>query len=213
MDISAVIFDFDGVIGETMADNHRAWSRAFAEHGIEFPEEEYFLLEGMGSESVAETILERRGADITLRSTLVELKDRYYLEDNSFRFYPHIEAIIAYLGDILPLGLVSGAGHGRLTMSLPPDFLSRFRVVITRDTVMHTKPHPEPYMKAADTLGVDPSLCLAVENAPLGIRSAKSAGMICVAICTTLDESKLAEADVTVQDHTELFQFFKNLGQ
>jgi beta-phosphoglucomutase len=213
MEIKAVIFDFDGVIGMTMEDNHRAWSKAFAEHGIEFPVEEYFLLEGMGAERVAATILERRGADTALKSRLAELKDRYYLENNSFQFYPHIEEIVALLGTTLPLGLVSGAGRGRLTLSVPPDFLSRFSVVITSETVMHTKPHPEPYMKAAATLGFQPPSCLAVENAPLGIKSAKSAGMLCAALCTTLDEGKLGEADIIFQDHIELLHFFKNLGQ
>ena len=195
-----------------MEDNHRAWSRAFAEHDIEFPEKEYFLLEGMGSEMVAEMILERRGADTALKSTLVELKDQFYLEDSSFQFYPHIEEIVAFLGDTLLLGLVSGAGHSRLTLSLPSDFLSRFSVVITRESVMHTKPHPEPYMKAADTLGVEPSRCLAVENAPLGIKSARSAGMLCAAVCTTLDEDELGEADILFKDHAELSQFFSNFA-
>ena len=213
MKINAIIFDFDGVIGLTMEDNHRAWSRAFTEYGIEFPEEEYFLLEGMGAERVAETILERRGADITLKSSLAVLKDHYYLKDNSFRFYPHIEEILTFLGDTLPLGLVTGAGYSRLMQSLPPDFLSGFSVVITRETVVNTKPHPEPYLKASSTLGVGPSLCLAVENAPLGIKSAKSAGMLCAAICTTLDEDKLGEADIIFQDHAELFHFFRKLGQ
>jgi beta-phosphoglucomutase len=95
---------------------------------------------------------------------------------------------------------------------LPSDFLSRFSVVVTRETVTNTKPHPEPYLKASGTLGVKPSMCLAVENAPLGIKSAKSAEMLCVAICTTLEGENLEEADIVVQDHTELFHFFKNFS-
>lgn len=60
---------------------------------------------------------------------------------------------------------------------LPPD---TFAAVVTGDSVSHGKPHPEPYLKAAALLGVDPAQCLAVEDSNTGTRSAVSAG------CTVL---------------------------
>lgn len=213
MAIEAVIFDFDGVIGITMADNHRAWVRAFAHYGIDLPEEEYFLLEGMGAVRVAETILKRRGMETAPATDLAEMKDRYYLQNNTFQVYPCVEELISCLEPDYLLGLVSGAGLGRLTKSLSKPFLSRFGTLVTREAVMNTKPHPEPYLKAARDLGVDPSVCIAVENAPIGIRSAKSAGMVCAALCTTLDGSRLGEADFIFEDHDKLFGFLRRLGE
>lgn len=55
-----------------------------------------------------------------------------------------------------------------------------FRVVITGDAVQQGKPHPEPYLKAAALLGVDPTDALAIEDSNTGARSAESAG------CTVL---------------------------
>jgi HAD superfamily hydrolase (TIGR01509 family) len=62
--------------------------------------------------------------------------------------------------------------------TLPPD---TFDVVVTGDTVNQGKPHPEPYLKAAAGLGVDPAACLAIEDSNTGARSAESAG--CTVLC------------------------------
>ncbi|MGH3361128.1 MAG: HAD family hydrolase, partial [Nocardioides sp.] len=57
--------------------------------------------------------------------------------------------------------------------ALPPD---TFAVVVTGDAVTHGKPHPEPYLKAARDLGVDPARCVAIEDSNTGARSAEAAG-------------------------------------
>jgi len=93
---------------------------------------------------------------------------------------------------------VSGAGRARLTTTCGNAFLERFDVVITADDVRDGKPNPEPYLTAASRLQARPDECLVVENAPLGIRAAKGAGMDCVALTTTLDARFLTEADAVL---------------
>ena len=68
------------------------------------------------------------------------------------------------------------------------------------DDSVRGKPHPDPYLNAATKLGVLPQECLVIENAPLGIKSAKRAGIYCIAICSTLDKSYLSEADKIVEN-------------
>ena len=51
-----------------------------------------------------------------------------------------------------------------------------FRVLVTGDEVARGKPHPEPYVLAAERLGVDPRDCVAIEDSPTGVRSALAAG-------------------------------------
>lgn len=51
-----------------------------------------------------------------------------------------------------------------------------FATVVTGDHVTHGKPHPEPYLTAAERLGVDPTACLAVEDSATGASSAEAAG-------------------------------------
>ena len=67
-------------------------------------------------------------------------------------------------------------------------------------------------MRAAQELKVSPAECLVIENAPLGIESAKNAGMWCIGVCSTLSSNHLSEADEVVTDHAELVQLFVDGG-
>ena len=55
---------------------------------------------------------------------------------------------------------------------------------MTGDHVVNKKPHPEIYLKAADSIGLDPAQCVVIEDAVTGVASAKAAGMKCVAVDT-----------------------------
>ena len=58
----------------------------------------------------------------------------------------------------------------------------RFEAVVTGDAVTNGKPHPEPYVRAAAELGVDPVQCVAIEDSPTGVTSAAAAGCVVVAV-------------------------------
>ncbi|WP_367435178.1 HAD-IA family hydrolase [Streptomyces celluloflavus] len=71
--------------------------------------------------------------------------------------------------------------------------------VITVDDITRHKPDPQPYLVAAQRLGVDPARCIAFEDAPAGLTAARAAGMTTVAVATTHNASDL-DADVVVAD-------------
>ena len=73
-----------------------------------------------------------------------------------------------------------------------------------RYNVKKGKPHPEPYLKAAEALSLKPAQCLVVENAPFGIESAKRAGMFCVAVATSLPKEYLKGADTVVDELSQI---------
>ena len=72
------------------------------------------------------------------------------------------------------------------------------RVLVTADDVVNGKPHPEPYLKGAEGLGIDPKLCIAFEDAPAGIRAAQAAGMRVIALATTFPREELHEATAII---------------
>ncbi len=78
---------------------------------------------------------------------------------------------------------------------------------MTADDVKKGKPDPEPYLKALHHLGSKPESSVVIENAPMGIRSAKSAGLTCYAIETSLSGEYLHEADLVFHNHQALFAF------
>jgi len=76
---------------------------------------------------------------------------------------------------------------------VPSGELARFfHHMVTGDQVKKRKPHPDPYLKGLEGLGLEASTRhIAIENAPSGIKAAKAAGLKCIAITTTLSEKEL----------------------
>ena len=201
----AIFFDFDGVIGETMEDNYEAWQHAFSKYRISIDKDEYFLLEGMNTKGIAKYFFDRDVSDSQTITEIVNLKEKYYLENNRFRFYDGVETLIPeFKRRGYSTGLVSGASNSRLSKIVNHTFLKNMDVIITGDKVINCKPHPEPYLNAAKALSVSPLECVAVENAPVGIESAKSAGMYCIAICSTLERRYLEKANMIIDKFADL---------
>lgn len=201
----AIMFDFDGVIGQTMDDNFAAWKYALSRYAIDIERNAYFLLEGLTPGKVAEHFLIQHSQNPALINEIVSLKEKYYMENNAFAIYDDVEPLLSRLRRKgYSLGLVSGGSYVRLSLSLKNENLAKFDVIITADEVENGKPHPAPYLKAARKLGIDPAVCLAVENAPLGIESAKRAGMYCIAITRTLDKKYLTGADKVIDSLTDI---------
>jgi len=72
------------------------------------------------------------------------------------------------------------------------------KVLVTSDDVTNGKPHPEPYLKGAEGLGVEPAECLVIEDAPAGIQSAQAAGMKVIGMASTYARAKLGAANAVV---------------
>lgn len=159
----------------------------------------------MSAEKIAEYFLGKKSKNSAMINRLVKSKEKYYAKNNSFKLYAGIKQLLPYLkkkGYLL--GLVSGANYERISDSLKTELLKYFDIVIAGNKIKECKPHPQPYLTAAQNFNLEPSQCLAVENAPLGIESAKRAGMQCVAVCSTLDRKYLKKADIIIDKLTEL---------
>jgi beta-phosphoglucomutase-like phosphatase (HAD superfamily) len=84
--------------------------------------------------------------------------------------------------------------------------------LITAYDVTHGKPHPEPYLKAWERSGFKKEECCVVENAPLGVRAAKSAGLFTIAVNTgILENERLSQekADLVLPNMHALLQWFQ----
>ncbi|PIR69954.1 MAG: hypothetical protein COU47_00790 [Candidatus Niyogibacteria bacterium CG10_big_fil_rev_8_21_14_0_10_46_36] len=194
-----ILFDFDGVLARTMEDNLRAWQKAFGDAGGQITGEEYFPLEGMRPIDVAVFFCDKNGIPETRAEDIMHAKERYYMDDHSFLLYPHVEDFIKLCATKqIPTGIVTAGLMKRLESSVPNDFLSQFKAIITSDMYERGKPEPDPYLAGAGAIGVAPHECIVVENAPFGIRAAKRAGAYCIAIASTLPKETLLEADTIV---------------
>jgi beta-phosphoglucomutase len=208
--ICGVLFDFDGVIGDTMNDNYKAWVHALGLFGASFTQKEYFLMEGEKVDVIASQVLAKCGKDSSKGKEVGIKKDEYYRSNNNFRFNPGISETISFLKTRkIKIGCVSGGARRRLINDKTTELLGSMDALVTSDDVVKGKPDPEPYTKGSALLGLPPSEVIVVENAPLGVISAKAAGAHCVAVCTTLEPADLKNADIIIPDTSHLMNFFE----
>jgi len=210
----AVFFDMDGVVVDSMRFHVKAWILALSDFGIKADEIEIFRREGMtGDSSIKEIIsLYSDNSDQIDIKLLIEKKHLYF-EKYEIQAYDEIFEILNYLKEKqIKLALVTGSERRSVNHLLEEKLYSLFDFIITSDDVEKGKPDPEPYLKAIEKIEIDNSFCLVVENAPMGLISAKNAGLDVVAVETTLPKKELLGADLVVRNHKELFKVIKMLN-
>ncbi len=82
----------------------------------------------------------------------------------------------------VPTALVTATERRLVQIAIRTAGQHNFDVLVCGDEVDHSKPHPEPYLKAARLLGVKPQDCVAIEDSPTGVASAAAAGAHVLAI-------------------------------
>lgn len=80
-------------------------------------------------------------------------------------------------------------------------------MIVSGDDTIKGKPEPDPYNKAVEMLGIEKQDCIVVENARLGVMSAKNAGIFTVGVPTYLEREELEHADIVLHEHEELYRF------
>jgi len=208
----AVLFDFDGVVVKSMEQHFKAWRQAFLEKGVEIKEKEFFVLEGQGIHTIAHHLGKIHGLSEQDIEEVMKRKVSYYNQFMTLEFYDYFHEMVEHLyQQKVPMGIVTGGNRSRVEKIVRQYFNHYFRVLVTVDDVVRGKPFPDPFLKAAQMLGQRPQDCVVIENAPMGIKGAKSANMTVVAITTTLEPQFLKQADFIVHDFKQVEKILMNL--
>lgn len=205
-EIRGVIFDLDGVLAPTLANHVKAYREVLATLGVPVEHHDVAFREGQRSHEIIQWIAEKNGHPLP-----EDEARRLSLAKNArFRDYPHpglypdVRATFDALTKMdLPIALATGTHKANIRHILA-DVANTFAAVVAAEDVKEAKPHPEPYLKAAAALGLDPATVLVVENAPLGVASGKAAGCSVVALTTTVTAEDLKGADRVVGSLTEM---------
>jgi HAD superfamily hydrolase (TIGR01509 family) len=203
----AVLFDFDGVLIDSMPFHVQAWQSVLNDYNIKIKPEEVLLNEGCRSVELAEKIFADWNYDISTveLKRFLENKQRRYQEITGAKFDEYAASFISKLKRRqVSVALVTGTSRANVNKVLSFEERNLFDAIITGDDVNKGKPDPESYLKAAQVLNVHPEDCIVVENAPLGIQAAKNAGMKVIALATTLDRVHLDAADFYFDDLQDL---------
>lgn len=194
--LKGILFDFDGTLADTMEGHYLAWKSALGEYGIPIEMGNYYPLEGAGLHEVAREFAKGPTWTEAAIDELVRKKKKYYVGRQPITFFPGVEPLISELKDRkVPMAIVTAGHLDQLRLSVPRHFLEQFDALITGDMLGRGKPDPEPYLRGAAKLGLNPDECVAVENSPLGVQSARRANIYCIAICSTVSRDNLIEAN------------------
>ncbi len=201
---AAILFDHDG----TLVDTEPVWAAAkvalTAEFGGTWTEQDTLDCLGLSMQFTLDRLRERgvNLPDEEINDRLVA-KVRETLAQQPVEFLPGIERFLSEVRDAqIPAAVVTNAttSVARRTADAAPE--GTFSVVIGNDETTHPKPNPQPYLLAAERLGVDPTQCVALEDSPSGVRSATAAGMRVIVVPGELEVP--AELGTARLKHEEL---------
>jgi len=179
----AVIFDMDGLLFDTEALYQQAWREAAELGGYDVPVEVIRLTIGMPWVWGRDLMLRELGAPFPIDDYYSRMTDRFVeLAATNLRLKPGVLELLDLLDDLdLPRCIATSSSHETVRDHLSAHGLThRFHAVIGHGDYRNSKPAPDPYLAAAERLGVPAGFCLALEDSHGGVRSAAAAGMMTI---------------------------------
>lgn len=181
---AAVLWDMDG----TLIDSEPYWMRsegAFAKaNNSSWSEADGLSLIGMSLYDSSKIIKEKVGSDLEPEQIIQQLTDGVSAQLSEEIFWrPGAKELLLLLRKMkIKTALVTMSMHRMAKQVVDAIGFDAFDVIVAGDDVRNGKPHPEPYLKAAELLGVKAEECVAFEDSISGLRSAESAGTKAVGI-------------------------------
>jgi HAD superfamily hydrolase (TIGR01509 family) len=191
--VKAVVFDMDGLLVDTEQVVFEAMCASCHGLGVEMPMELFKRLVGLPGHVSDEIVREHFGPGLNLEAWR-EGVGRHFREISAagVALKAGVVELLDHLDDRgLPRAIATSSTRPSVEHSLGGHgLIGRFDAVITRELQAHHKPHPDPFLKAAQALQVDPLDCLALEDSHNGVRAAAAAGMMTVMVPDMLDPTE-----------------------
>jgi beta-phosphoglucomutase len=194
--VQAVVFDFNGTLSDDEPVLARVYAQLFAELGHPLTAAEYY--EHLAGHTDEEMFVRWLGAS---SDELIRERVRRYnvLVSDGSTVHDDVRAAVRWAAERMPVAVVSAALRDEIEPVLAASGLRDvFSLVLSQDDVTRGKPDPQPYLLAAERLGLPPAELLVFEDTDVGVASAKAAGAHVVGLTRTLGAKRLAAADELV---------------
>lgn len=189
---AAVLWDMDGTLVDTEPYWISAETTLIESFGGSWSHEEAMQLVGSGLWHSAR-ILQAKGVELTEDEIIDRLTDEVLeqLVAKGVPWRPGARELLVELREQgIPTALVT-MSISRMAHHVAAQLgFVGFDAVVSGDDVTHSKPHPEPYLRGAELLRVDPAQCVAIEDSPPGVSSAAAAGMVAIGVPFLIDLSE-----------------------
>lgn len=207
--LRGLIFDFDGLIVDTETARYHAWKEVIESHGVELPLSVWHQNIGLPSEAFnpLDYLRDRAQGPIDLHAVRKRKNEVFWARMEGETLRPGIRHYLEQgKGRGLKMAICSSSPRRWIEQNLPKWGIDgQFDAIVTGSDVERIKPDPELYLKALDLLQLPAESCIAFEDSPKGVQSAKAAGLFCVAIPNSITlETDLAGADLKVHSLMDL---------
>jgi beta-phosphoglucomutase len=195
------IWDLDGTLADTEQAHFRAWQIFCHRYNREVTWEEFKPTFGLGNSDVLRMLISPDLPEAELERMSDEKEAVFRSEAAGIvKFMPSASDLVSHLRDIgVRQAIGSSAPAENIVFTLQAlGVASLFDATVTRWEVGAGKPAPDIFLRAAEKLGIGPSRCFVLEDAPPGIDAALAAGMRCIALAGTWPRSSLSAADYIV---------------
>jgi len=186
MQLSALIFDMDGVLINSEHLWRKAMIKGFSEFGIDLTEDECRSTMGMRFREVILLWLNRHKKPVTVASTLENRVQDLLIEliNTEGRIIDGIPEIIEHcIKNHIPLGLATSSSQTLMnTVVERLDLSKKIPFRVSAESLKYAKPHPEVFLLCAEKMKVDPQQCLVIEDSVNGVIAARAAGMQVIAV-------------------------------
>ena len=180
---NAYLFDCDGTIADSMPLHYIAWKKALAEWNCDFSEDLFYAWGGMSVAEIIAALNRDRGLNMPVEKVARRKEELYFENLPQLKAVPEVMEHIEASYRLIPFAVVSGSTRDSVTRSLEAlRILDRFDTLVCAGDYRNSKPDPEPFLLAAQRLGIAPEDCLVFEDADMGIQAATAAGMASVKV-------------------------------
>ena len=188
----AYLFDCDGTIVDSMPLHYVAWKKVLSQWGCDFGEELFYSWGGMPVAEIIAALNVRSGLAMPVHEVMRRKEAMYYEILPQLKAVPEVLEHIQMSHGKIPFAVVSGSTRDSVTRSLKTlGILDRFDTLVCAGDYTKSKPNPEPFLIAAERLGVKPEDCLVFEDTEMGIQAATAAGMASVKVLQPWEREKL----------------------
>lgn len=186
----AVVFDMDGLLCDTEVVYRDAMIATAAEHGHDMPLSLFKSMIGLPGPAGNQKVLDHFGGDFPIDAFNARIMEHVdaacaigiALKAGVLELLDHLDELA------MPRAIATSSSHRAVEAHLGASgIIPRFHTIVARGDYVRGKPNPDPFLTAAERLGVAPEQCLALEDSHNGVRAASSAGMMTIMVPDLLD--------------------------